>query len=121
MTSDEKDLGVALIDIGGGTTDIALYVDGAIKHTSVLSLGGNHLSNDIAVGLRTPMNEAEKIKQKYGCCLTSMVGRDETIEVPSVGDRPPRLWRNKPPGMAGTHSRQERHQLPQQLPGDNID
>lgn len=91
LTSDEKDLGVALIDIGGGTTDIALYVDGAIKHTSVLSLGGNHLSNDIAVGLRTPMNEAEKIKQKYGCCLTSMVGRDETIEVPSVGGREPRV------------------------------
>ena len=91
LTSDEKDLGVALIDIGGGTTDIALYVDGAIKHTSVLSLGGNHLSNDIAVGLRTPMNEAEKIKQKFGCCLTSMVGRDETIEVPSVGGREPRI------------------------------
>ena len=91
LTSDEKDLGVALIDIGGGTTDIALYVDGAIKHTAVLSLGGNHLSNDIAVGLRTPMNEAEKIKQKYGCCLTSMVGREETIEVPSVGGREPRI------------------------------
>ena len=91
LTSDEKDLGVALIDIGGGTTDIALYVDGAIKHTSVLSLGGNHLSNDIAVGLRTPMKEAEKIKQKYGCCLTSMVGREETIEVPSVGGREPRV------------------------------
>jgi cell division protein FtsA len=91
LTADEKDLGVALIDIGGGTTDIALYVDGAIKHTSVLSLGGNHLTNDIAVGLRTPMSEAEKIKQKYGCCLTSMVGRDETIEVPSVGGREPRV------------------------------
>ncbi len=91
LTSDEKDLGVALIDIGGGTTDIAIYVDGAIKHTAVLSLGGNHLTNDIAVGLRTPMSEAEKIKQKYGCCLTSMVGRDETIEVPSVGGREPRV------------------------------
>ena len=91
LTADEKDLGVALIDMGGGTTDIALYVDGAIKHTAVLSLGGNHLSNDVAVGLRTPMTEAEKIKQKYGCCLTSMVGRDETIEVPSVGGREPRI------------------------------
>jgi len=91
LTSDEKDLGVALVDIGGGTTDIAIFVDGAIKHTSVLSLGGNHLTNDIAVGLRTPTAEAEKIKQISGCCLTSMVGKDETIEVPSVGGREPRI------------------------------
>ncbi len=91
LSSDEKELGVAMIDIGGGTTDIAIFVDGAIKHTAVLSLGGNHLTNDIAVGLRTPMAEAEKIKQQYGCCLTSMVGKDETIEVPSVGGREPRV------------------------------
>ncbi|TWJ33133.1 cell division protein FtsA [Geobacter argillaceus] len=91
LSSDEKELGVALVDIGGGTTDIAIFVDGAIKHTSVLSLGGNHLTNDIAVGLRTPMAEAEKIKQKYGCCLASLVGKDETIEVPSVGGRKPRV------------------------------
>jgi cell division protein FtsA len=91
LSPDEKDLGVALIDIGGGTTDIAIFVDGAIKHTAVLSLGGNHLTNDIAVGLRTPMAEAEKIKQAYGCCLTSMVGKDETIEVPSVGGREARV------------------------------
>jgi cell division protein FtsA len=91
LTQDEKDLGVAMVDIGGGTTDIAIFVDGAIKHTSVLSLGGNHLTNDIAVGLRTPMSEAEKIKQQTGCCLTSMVNRDETIEVPSVGGREPRI------------------------------
>jgi cell division protein FtsA len=91
LSADEKDLGVALVDIGGGTTDIAIFVDGAIKHTAVLSLGGNHLTNDIAVGLRTPMAEAEKIKQQYGCCLTSMVGKDETIEVPSVGGREPRV------------------------------
>ncbi len=91
LSADEKELGVALIDIGGGTTDIAIFVDGAIKHTSVLSLGGNHLTNDIAVGLRTPMAEAEKIKQKYGCCLASLVGKDETIEVPSVGGRKPRV------------------------------
>ena len=82
---------MALVDIGGGTTDIAIFVDGAIKHTSVLSLGGNHMTNDIAVGLRTPMAEAEKIKQKYGCCLASLVGKDETIEVPSVGGRKPRV------------------------------
>jgi len=91
LSTDEKDLGVALLDIGGGTTDIAIFVDGAIKHTAVLSLGGNHLTNDIAVGLRTPTAEAEKIKRKYGCCLTSMVGKDETIEVPSVGGREPRV------------------------------
>ena len=91
LSADEKELGVALIDIGGGTTDIAIFVDGAIKYTSVLSLGGNHLTNDIAVGLRTPMAEAEKIKKQYGCCMTSMIGKDETIEVPSVGGREPRI------------------------------
>ncbi len=91
LSQDEKDLGVAIVDIGGGTTDIAIYLDGAIKYTSVLSLGGNHLTNDIAVGLRTPMAEAEKIKHAYGCALTSMVGKDETIEVPSVGGREPRI------------------------------
>jgi len=87
LTPDEKELGVVILDIGGGTTDIAIYSEGAIKHTAVLSLGGNHLTNDIAVGLRTPTGDAEKIKQDYGCCLTSMVGKEETIEVPSVGGR----------------------------------
>ncbi len=91
LSADEKELGVAMIDIGGGTTDIAVYLDGAIKHTAVLSLGGNHLTNDIAVGLRTPMAEAEKIKIQHGCCLTSMVGKEQSIEVPSVGGREPRL------------------------------
>jgi len=91
LSADEKELGVAMVDIGGGTTDIAIYLDGAIKHTAVLSLGGNHLTNDIAVGLRTPMAEAEKIKKQYGCCMTSMVGKDESIEVPSVGGREPRV------------------------------
>ncbi len=91
LSPEEKELGVALVDIGGGTTDVAIFVDGAIKHTSVLSLGGHQITNDIAVGLRTPMAEAEKIKHKYGCCLASMVGKDETIEVPSVGGRKPRI------------------------------
>jgi cell division protein FtsA len=90
LTPEEMELGVALLDIGGGTTDIAIFVDGSIRHSAVLSLGGNHLTNDIAVGLRTPMAEAEKIKREFGCALGSMVGKNETIEVPSVGGRQPR-------------------------------
>ncbi|MFW9604691.1 MAG: cell division protein FtsA [Trichlorobacter sp.] len=90
LSNDEKDLGVCLVDIGGGTTDIAIFCEGAIKYSSVLSIGGNHLTNDVAVGLRTPMIEAEKIKRNHGCCLSSMVGKDEKIEVPSVGGRQPR-------------------------------
>ncbi len=91
LTQEEKDLGVALVDFGGGTTDLAIFADGTIKHTSVLGLGGNNLTNDIAVGLRTPMNEADRIKIRHGACLSSMVARDEMIEVPSVGGRKPRL------------------------------
>ena len=87
---DEKELGVALIDVGGGTTDISIFCDGSIVHTSVVPIGGNHLTNDIAVGLRTPYAEAEKIKQRWGCAMTSMVDPEEQIEVPSVGGRPPR-------------------------------
>jgi len=90
LSDDEKELGVAVVDIGGGTTDIAIYAQGSVMHTSVLTLGGYHLTNDIAVGLRTPMAEAERIKQKYGCAMVSMVGPEETIQVPSVGGRPPR-------------------------------
>ena len=90
-SQDEKELGVALVDIGGGTTDIAIFSRGALIHTSVLALGGNHITNDVAVGLRTPAHEAERIKQKYGCALTSLVSKDETIEVPSVGGRNPRI------------------------------
>lgn len=88
---DEKELGVALIDIGGGTTDIAIFVNGSVVHSCILPLGGNQLSNDVAVGLRTPAQEAERIKQKYGCVLTSLVQKEETIEVPSVGGRNPRI------------------------------
>src|SRR6266704_1235733 len=95
LSEDEKELGVCMVDIGGGTTDIAIFADGAIKYTSVISMGGNQLTNDIAVGLRTPFAEAEKIKQKYGCCLASLVGKEDKIEVPSVGGRKPReLSRN---------------------------
>ncbi len=90
LSDDEKELGCVLVDIGGGTTDIAIWSRGTIVHSSVLSLGGNHLTNDVAVGLRTPMAEAERIKQKGGCAMVSMVGAEESIEVPSVGGRPPR-------------------------------
>ncbi len=90
LSADEKEIGVCLVDIGGGTTDIAIFGEGAIKYTSVISLGGNQLTNDIAVGLRTPMAEAEKIKRNHGCCDASLVGKDEKIEVPSVGGRKPR-------------------------------
>lgn len=91
LSADERELGVAVVDIGGGTTDIAIYANGSLVHTAVLSIGGNHLTNDIAVGLRTPMAEAERIKQRYGCAMTSKVSPEETIEVPSVGGRPPRI------------------------------
>lgn len=91
LSEDEKELGVAVVDIGGGTTDIAIFSGGSIVHTAVLSVGGSHLTNDIAVGLRTPMAEAERIKQRYGCGMTNRVSPDETIEVPSVGGRPPRV------------------------------
>lgn len=91
LSDDEKELGVAVVDIGGGTTDIAIFAGGSLVHTAVLSVGGNHITNDIAVGLRTPMAEAERIKQRYGCAMTSRVNEDETIEVPSVGGRPPRV------------------------------
>ncbi len=91
ITDEEREIGVALIDFGGGTTDLAILCEGAIKHTAVLGLGGNNLTYDISVGLRTPMNDAEKIKKLYGTCLVSLVKKDEMIEVPSVGDRRPRL------------------------------
>ncbi|MBX7115738.1 MAG: cell division protein FtsA [Myxococcaceae bacterium] len=91
LTEEEKDLGVCLIDIGGGTTDIAIFSGGAIAHTAVIALGGNNLTNDIALGLRTPQHEAEKLKQKYGCALASEIDKQEMIEVPSVGGRAPRV------------------------------
>lgn len=87
LTDEEREIGVALVDLGGGTTDIAIFANDAIKHTAVLALGGQNLSNDIAFGLRTPVASAEKIKIKYGCALTELVRADEYIEVPSVGGR----------------------------------
>ncbi len=90
LTQDERDLGVALIDIGGGTTDIAIFHGGTIKYTTVISLGGNQVTNDIAVGLRTPTTEAEKIKKKHGCAIAEMVDDSETFEVNPVGGHRPR-------------------------------
>ncbi len=85
LTPEEKEIGVALIDMGGGTTDLAVFSGGSLVHTAVLSIGGNHMTNDLAVGLRTPFAEAEKIKLRYGCALSSLVQKEETIEVPSLG------------------------------------
>jgi cell division protein FtsA len=85
LNREERQLGVALVDFGGGTSDLAIFAEHSIRHSSVLALGGNNLTTDIAVGLRTPVEEAEKIKQRYGCALTSMIQKDETIQVPNVG------------------------------------
>jgi len=90
LTDDEKELGVCLIDIGGGTTDIAIYADGAIKHTAVIPVAGDQVTNDIAVALRTPTISAEEIKRKYACALTQLADVDATIEIPSIGDKTPR-------------------------------
>jgi len=90
LAGDERDLGVCLIDIGGGTTDLAVFADGSIKHTSVLGLGGYHITNDIAVGLRTPFEEAERIKKRFGVASARYLGSDDVITVPSVGGRRPR-------------------------------
>ena len=90
LAEDEKELGVCLVDIGGGTTDIAVFTDGAIRHTAVIPIAGDQVTNDIAVALRTPAQYAEEIKIKYACALTQLARLDETIEVPSIGDRPSR-------------------------------
>ena len=90
LTDDERELGVCLVDIGGGTTDIAVFIDGSIHHTAVIPIAGDQVTNDIAVALRTPTQHAEDIKVRYACALTQLANPEETIEVPSVGDRPAR-------------------------------
>lgn len=90
LSEDEKEIGVAVIDIGGGTTDVLLYVDGGIAHTSVIPVGGNNITSDVAAGLRTPMAEADRLKRLSGCALGRMVADDEEIEVPGVGGHAPR-------------------------------
>ncbi len=90
LTEDEKELGVCLVDIGAGTTDIAIFTQGAIRHTAVIPIAGDQVTNDIAVALRTPTHHAEEIKIKYACALRQLATAEESIQVPSVGDRPPR-------------------------------
>ena len=88
LSDDERDLGVCLVDIGGGTTDIAVFTDGAIRHTAVIPIAGDQVTNDIAMALRTPTKNAEEVKIKYACALTQLAGADEMIKVPGVGDKP---------------------------------
>jgi len=90
LTDDEKELGSCIVDIGGGTTDLAVFLGGAIQHTAVIPIAGDQVTNDIAVSMRTPTQYAEEIKIKYACALSQLANPDETIEVPSVGERPPR-------------------------------
>jgi len=90
LTDDEKELGVCMVDIGGGTTDIAIFTGGAIRHTAVIPIAGDQVTNDIAMALRTPTPHAEEIKIKYACALAQLASAEEVIKVPSVGDRPPR-------------------------------
>jgi cell division protein FtsA len=90
LSADEQELGILLVEVGGGTTNVALFREGAIWHTAILPLGGDHITNDIAVGLRTPVAEAEELKKRFGCALTARVPAEETVDVPSVGGRKPR-------------------------------
>ena len=90
LTQDERDLGCCLLDIGGGTTELIVYGGGVVRHTSAVPVGGDHFTNDVAVGLRTPIPEAEKIKRRHGCATSSLLHEDTSIEIASVGDRPPR-------------------------------
>lgn len=95
LTAEEMELGIGLLDIGGGTSDLAIFSGGTIKHTFVLGLGGHNLTNDLSIGLRTPLKEAERLKEEYGCALASMIDKDQVVEVPSVGGRKSRKLSRK--------------------------
>jgi cell division protein FtsA len=90
LTQDERELGCCLVDIGGGTTEIIVYGGGVVRHTAAIPVGGDHFTNDLAVGLRTPIPEAERIKRQQACAWRELLGKDQAIEIASVGDRPPR-------------------------------
>jgi cell division protein FtsA len=91
LTQDEREMGVLLMDIGGGTTDYAVFMEGSVVHSNVLPVGAGHFTSDISVVLRTPMEDAERIKKRYGCALSTLVAGDEPIEVPTVGGRAPKI------------------------------
>jgi len=91
LTQDEKDLGCCVLDIGGGTTELVVYGGGVVRHTGAVAIGGDHFTNDLAVGLRTPIPEAERIKKHYGVATAALMRTDDAIEIASVGDRPPRM------------------------------
>ncbi|MBI1965418.1 MAG: cell division protein FtsA, partial [Betaproteobacteria bacterium] len=95
ISEDEKDLGVALMDIGGGTTDLVVFTHGAIRHTAVIPIAGDQITNDIAMALRTPTKDAEEIKERYGCSLSQLADPQEMVEVPGLGDRDPRQLSRK--------------------------
>jgi cell division protein FtsA len=90
LTQDERELGCCLLDIGGGTTGLIVFSGGVVRHTAALPVGGDHFSNDLAVGLRTPMPEADKIKRQHGCACRELLAEDRAIKIATVGDRPPR-------------------------------
>jgi len=90
LTQDERDLGCCLLDIGGGTTELIVFGGGVVRHTSAVAIGGDHFTNDLAVGLRTPIPEAERIKRRHGCAASALMKENGSIEIASVGDRPPR-------------------------------
>ncbi|MEN8199209.1 MAG: cell division protein FtsA, partial [Thermodesulfobacteriota bacterium] len=90
LSPDEMELGVLLLDIGGGTTDLAVFCDGTIRHTCEIGLGGHNLTNDLSVGLRTPLQDAERLKEDFGCAISSLIKPNHVVDVPTVGDREPR-------------------------------
>ena len=95
LQTDERDLGVCLVDIGAGSTDLIVYFEGVVIHTGVIPVGGDHFTNDVAVGLRTPIPDAENIKKMFGCAVVTRISEANEIEVPSVGDRPSRLMKQR--------------------------